>query len=491
MVGASFLTAMSLTCMGLISVRLPTGQIRSVSLNSLVIADSGERKTGTDNVVVGPIYERDKKRAKKYEEDIVAYQTEMAIWESVKVAYLRDITQATRRDTLQAKQRVDAGAESVLAKDVWDLEKGVLDDAAQARKNDDMSDGGSQTVAFYREALAQHYQAKPLKPRLRRLIRQDITGRAIADAIEGDRELIALLSNEGDVVLRSDAMRQMGLLNSLWDGAGVIPFDRANGSTVAYNARGTVSLMVQEAVLKDYLDRRGNVVRGSGHWARYLVAWPVSTQGFRFMNFLAPEWDHLRKFHARLIELMDEYDHCREVGNLEPEVLEFDDDACASWIARYNNVERDLQPMQYLHDVKDFASKSMEIAGRIAALLHKFSKQPGKKITVDTFNRAWAFIEWHLHEFKRVFSPQQEVPVSQVQLDLPVLERYLLMTYWVRGYPVAPKNEALRNGPIRPKMRFDETLALLAAMGRIEVGYDQKRKGFIRMNAEYFNTLIR
>jgi hypothetical protein len=83
----------------------------------------------------------------------------------------------------------------------------------------------------------------------------------------------------------------MGLLNMVWDAARLIPLDRASGSIFARNASGTMSFMVQEEVLKEYLDRRGKVVRGSGHRARYLVGWPASTQGYRFMSFLDPVWE--------------------------------------------------------------------------------------------------------------------------------------------------------------------------------------------------------
>lgn len=419
MIGLSCLTAMSVTCMGLISVRLPTGQVRPVSLNTLTVADSGERKTATDNLMMGKVLERDDMRAKKYVADLADYQAEKSVWDAVRTAYVRDIANAVRN---------------------------------------------GESIDLLRARLADHIKEKPIKPRLRRLVRQDITGRAIADAIEGEYELIALLSNEGDIILRSNAMRQMGLLNMLWDAASVISVDRVQESIIARNARGTVSLMVQDAVLKDYIERHGKVVRGSGHWARYLVAWPASTQGYRFMTYTDAVWEHLPKFQARVAELLDEYDRRREAGELEPEIIEFSDEARAKWIASANLVEADLQPMHYLSDVKDFASKAMEIAGRIAALFHKFSGQEGK-ISVDTFQRAFRFVEWHLHEFKRIFSPQRVIP--QVQIDAQALEDYIGRAYASQGWTWVRKNEVLRNGPIREARRLDAALKYLAAMGYV------------------------
>lgn len=443
MIGLSFLTAMAVSCMGLISVRLPTGQVCAVSLNTLTVADSGERKTATDGLVMGKVLQRDELLAKTYVEDLAEYQTEKSVWDAVKTAYMRDIANATRK---------------------------------------------GEPIDLLRDRLAKHNKAKPTKPRERRLIRQDITGRAIIDAIQGDYELIALLSNEGDVVLRSNAMRQVGLLNMLWDAAPVIALDRAQGSVIARHARGTVSLMVQDGVLKDYIERHGKVVRGSGHWARYLVAWPASTQGYRFMSFNDPVWAHLPKFQARIVELLDEYDRRREIGELEPKIIEFSEEARAEWIAVANRVEADLQPMQYLADVKDFASKAMEITGRIAALLHKFSAQEGK-ISVDTFKRAFEIVEWHMHEFKRIFSPQ--CAVSQIQIDAHALGDYLGRTYAAIGWTVASKNEVLRNGPIRPKQRFEAALKHLAAIGHVSEfrgGSGKKAAWQIQLNPPYFHV---
>lgn len=444
MIGVSLLTAMSVSCMGLISVGLPTGQLCSVSLNSLVMADSGERKTATDNLVMAPVQQRDRLRAKKYEEDIAEYNAEKAVWDAVKSGIRACIVQATKR---------------------------------------------GEPVDQFGAEMANHMKVLPIKPRERRLIRQDMTGRAIIDAIEGDRELIALLSNEGEIILRSDAMRQVGMLNMLWDAAPVISFDRAKGSIVARNARGTVSFMVQEAVLEKYLERRGKVVRGSGHWARYLVAWPASTQGYRFMSFDDSVWEHLPQFHARLVELMDEYDRRRESGDLEPEILEFDDDARAMWITVSNHIEAQLQPLQYLSDIKDFASKSMEIVGRIAALFHKFSKQEGK-ISVDTLNRACQIIEWHLHEFKRIFSPKTDYPPPQGVVDAETLETYLYRVYWLKRATVAQKNCVLQNGPIRPAKRFGIALDYLIVQKRIEVFTEPNGQSFIRLNPNYFGGLL-
>src|SRR5690606_6595001 len=76
-------------------------------------------------------------------------------------------------------------------------------------------------------------------------------------------------------------MRNLGNLNQLWDGV-LLTFDRRTSESYAVrSARLTVALQVQEATLREFLGRAGALARGSGFLARFLIAWPKSTQGQR------------------------------------------------------------------------------------------------------------------------------------------------------------------------------------------------------------------
>lgn len=358
LIAMEFLTDMAVAVQGIYDVRLPTGQLRPLSLNSLVVAESGERKTGVHNLVAKPLYEFDAGRMKKYETDLAEYELEYCIWKSEGAGLHRRITKLTQE---------------------------------------------GESIDELRLQLSEHDVRKPPKPRARRVMRQNVTDRALMDALEGDGESIAFISDEGEVIIKGGALNQTGVLNKAWDGAPMLTLDRSDGvSVVVCNPRVTVAYMVQRQVLKELLDRRGDVMRGSGHWARYLIGCPASTQGMRFTFNLNKEWRHLPKFHERMRELLCEFGRRVDAGEMERTTLEFSEDAMVRWIEVANNTESMLQPNGYMHDIKDFASKALEIAGRVAALLHVFSKQEGK-ISVDSLNRAIAIVEWHLHEFKRIF----------------------------------------------------------------------------------------
>lgn len=440
--GLALLTAQAISCQPLIDVRLPTGQVRPVSLNTAGIAESGERKTTIDGLVMHLIHQRDELRAKKYDKDTLEYQAEHRVWSAIEKGICKDITKATQK---------------------------------------------GEPVEGLRRQLAEHMAKAPVKPRLRRILRQNATERAIMEALQGHGESIALMSDEGGIILNGGPLSRPDNRNKAWDGAPTLVMDRAKSeSIVAHHPRMTVSFFVQEAVLRDFLGRRGAVTRGSGHWARYLFAWPISTQGFRFMSYGDVVWKHLPAFHARIAELLDEHDRRIEAGTVERTVIEFSDEAKRSWVDLVNHVEGMLRPDGYLSDIKDFASKAAEIVGRVAAIQHWFSKQEGK-ISIDTLNRAWAIVEWHLHEFKRIFSPTQVVP--QEWVDAQTLEDHLHKRYWCRGFRFVKKNEVLKAGPLRPRSRLDAALDCLIDMGRVRIDIGPKRERYILLNPQYFESI--
>lgn len=300
LIAMAILSAISVGCQGLVDVLLPTGQRRPVSANFLTIAASGERKSAVDGIVSAPISAHDEARAAKYKADDAQYKQSMKLW--------------------KVKDHVLLGK----------LKKAEYDD----EPTDDLQ-----------LQLEEHEKAKPIKPRLRQFQRQDISERALMEVLEGDCEAVALMTDEGEAVLKGSAMATFSVHNRVWDGAKVLTLDRGRGvHIVARHPRSTMSIMVQPHVLKEYLRRHGALARGSGFWARVLVGDPPSTQGFRFVTWYYEHWMHLPAFHARLKALLDEYDQHLANGPVERKLLELSPEAVDRWIVLTNQVEGDLQP---------------------------------------------------------------------------------------------------------------------------------------------------
>jgi hypothetical protein len=218
--------------------------------------------------------------------------------------------------------------------------------------------------------------------------------------------------------------------------------------------------MTQEEVLKSYCEKRGKLAKGSGHWARYLVGYPLTTKGTRWM---APDelvWEHLPKFHARVRELLVQFQDMMASGEIEREIIEFSEDAKARWIQQANDTEWMIRPGEYMSDIDDFASKTMEIIARLAASMHYFAGDGGK-ISLDTLVRAIEIVAWHVDEFKRLFGARHVMP--QEQADAYNVAKWLRTRVW-RGWDSKSwiaKNDLRRDGPVRNRDRLNAALDVL------------------------------
>lgn len=445
LIGMGLINAISMACQGLIDVKMPTGQVRPVSQNLLVVAESGERKSTVYSLLLKPFRDADTQAHVTFGTKMERYHAELGAW----------------------KAR-DKGIRRAISK--------------EANKGDSTTELDAQ--------LADHTKSKPKQPRLRYFLRHDITAKAIMEALQGDGESIAITTDEGHVLFQSAAMSNVGLLNRLWDSPEVVPLDRAKREhVVVMNPRVSVSIMTQQAPLKTYLDKRGSVSKGSGHWARYLVGWPVSTMGYRWVDPNEHVWKHLPIFHGRVRELLEKYQAMIESGTVEREIVQFSDDAKARWFELVAETERLLRQGEYLSDISDFAAKIMEILARLAAAMHHFAGEGGG-ITLDTLERAFTIVRWHVDDYKFIFSPQFTMPQDQV--DAQAVARYLRGHVWLGpgSDTFYPKNMLLNRGPVRDRARLNPALELLAMQGAVEVGVAPKdKKSYVRlMNAFFANV---
>lgn len=439
LIAMELLANMSATAQGLYDVELPTGKISPVSLNCLIVAESGERMSGVHQLVAKRLYQFDAQQRSKYEKDLAGYEQSMLTWKTVEKALSRKLASAIKDDY---------------------------------------------GVNVAQHALSDWIKQKPVKPRARSLMRQNVTERAMMDALEGHGESVAFIGDEGDVIINGGVLDQLGLLNKAWDGADTLIMDRSHGvSVAAHQPRVTVAFKAQPQVLKQLLKRRGDVMRGSGHWARYLMGNPVSTQGMRQTYQLDRSWGHLDAFHERAQELLDSLAAGLDSGSVVRQVLVFSTEAKFQWLNLANQIECMLGPGGYLHDIKDSASKTMEITGRVAALLHIYSKHDGL-ISIDSLNRAAAIVQWHQDQFKRLFSPEFNPPLAQQ--DAHSLGESLFQLRNQTGSTRFPKKDILQCCPIGSSKRFDVALKTLIDRREVCISIGPKGQHLIELNPFVF-----
>lgn len=428
LVSLVLLSTAATLCQRSVDVVLPFagGTARPLSLFTMFIGESGERRSAVDGLISAPIYEHDERATKIHVEAMRAYRTQHEVWSVAK----RQILKRLRKST-------EAGL----------------------------------PIAHLELELAMHYDVEPVRPRLRRMIRQDMTATAIYEALAGDRESISFVTDEGQMMLDSASMRSLGLINKLYDGPRTLPLDRANHTNLAvHNPRVSINIMTHPAVIQKFVQKKGDIAHGSGTFARFLVAMPPSEKGNRKLSGVTPAIDGLKQFHDRARELLEEHDEVRGSGRPSRPPLEFDEHAIALWRKAANDVESELGPGGACAEIGDVASKLMETASRIAAVMHYFEGYEGK-ITEETLQRGIDIAKWHLWEFYRLFV-ESDIPSEEVDADS--LLRYLHKRYWRFGVNEVDSRAVSHNCSLRPKARLDAAVDVLCRWGEIYIVPDER-----------------
>jgi putative DNA primase/helicase len=269
-------------------------------------------------------------------------------------------------------------------------------------------------------------------------------------------------------------MRNLALLNILWDG-GELPIGRKTSeSFTVRGARLSLGLQVQPLTLQTFFERSGGLARGSGFLARFLITWPESTQGYRPFTEPPKGWPLLTKFNERLGEILKEPAALDEAGALTPKMLLLSSDAKAAWIKFHDDIEAELRTGGALFDVRDVASKTADNAARIGALFHVFNGHTGD-ICLECFEGS-RIAAWHLNESRRFFG----------ELALPVeLRDAAMLNNWLVDYCqrerkyVVPRREVQRLGPYRLRWgtALDTAMKVLADLDRARVIEGDRRVG--------------
>lgn len=433
LVASSALAALSLACQAHIDAKRAEKLHGPVSLFLLTIADSGERKSTCDTFFTSAIRQYQEEQAEAMKPAIKEYQAAIAAWEAERDGILSAVKDAGKKGKPTDKLRGD---------------------------------------------LAQLQQEKPEPPRVPRLILGDETPENLAWGLAKQWPSAGVLSSEAGVVFGShgmgkdSAMRNLALLNVLWDGGAHSIGRRTSESFTVRGARLTMGLMVQEITLREYFSKSGGLARGTGFLARFLVAWPESTQGQRPFTEAPANWPHLAAFHRRIAAILNQPAPIDEDGALTPAMLSLAPDAKAAWVEYHDAIESELASGGEFYDVRDVASKSADNAARLAALFQQFEHGMGGAIGLDSFERASLITAWHLSEARRFFG---ELALPAELADAARLDSWLIEHCRQQRTHMVGKNHVRQHGPLRDGARLDAAIRELVALDRLRLEKDGKR----------------
>ena len=433
MVASSALAALSLAIQAHADAKRAEKLHGPVGLFLLTIADSGERKSTCDGFFTRAIRDYEEAQAEAAKPALKDHRAAIEAWEAKRGGVKEKIRQ------LAKDNKPTAGMESALR----DLE-----------------------------------HDKPEPPRIPRLLYADATPEALAYGLAKQWPSGGVVSAEAGIVFGShgmgkdSVMRNLGLLNQLWDGTSLTIDRRSTESFTVRGARLTVALQVQEPTLREFFTRSGALARGTGFLARFLVAWPESTQGQRPFTDPPANWPHLAAFHRRIAAILDQPAPIDEDGALTPPMLPLTPEAKAAWVEYHNAIEGELSSGGELYDVRDVASKSADNAARLAALFQMF-EGAGGAIGADAFEGASRITAWHLHEARRFFG---ELALPAELADAARLDSWLIEYCQRERTHLVPTREAQRLGPIRDKEKLTAALRELEELDRVKVAQEGRRK---------------
>ena len=198
---------------------------------------------------------------------------------------------------------------------------------------------------------------------------------------------------------RDTIMRNLALLNQLWDGGSIDVTRRTTSSYKLENVRLTILLLAQSGTYARFLEESGDLSRDIGFVARCLFAYPASTQGTRFYKELPNTTPCLDKFNGKISNLLSREMVLNKRGGVEPIKMGLAPDAKKAWIEYHDTIESMLADTGDLKGIRDIASKSAENVARLACLLQVFSNELiPTVISLGSVERAIKIAAWHLNE---------------------------------------------------------------------------------------------
>lgn len=441
LVAGSALACLSLAVQGLVNVRRDRHLVGPVSLYLLSVADSGERKTTCDAIFTPALRQ----------------------WERGQLAALAPGADA-RSAALEAFEAKKAG---------------ILEAIKHRRRR-------SQDTTTEEEALQALAQEAPKPIIVPRLLYADATPEALAYALATGWPSGGVMSAEAGAVFGSHGMspesilRYLAVLNVLWEGGELIVDRRTKPSFQLRDRRLTFGLMAQPDALRGFMDHRGGLPRGTGFVARFLIAWPASTQGTRVYRPAPATMPAVDRFNRRIAELLGTTLATDAQGGLAPVVLDFSPAAHAAWVQIHDRIEAELGPGGSYHDVRDVAAKAAENVARMAGLFHVLEHRITGMIGVAHVLGAEQVVLWHLHEARRLLADLDNSPSLAAAIRL---DAWLLQEARATGDPRIATTRIYQFGPacVRDSRQLKTALATLAERGRARLE-TQGRRRYVLVN---------
>jgi hypothetical protein len=355
----SVLASTALSTQAHANVVIPIGgdSSRPLSIYSMSLLETGERKTAADDVAMAPIRQREKELQELYDKEKISHQNQ---------------------------------------KDAWDKAREA------AKKN---GNGDRDTIVALLEALGE----APVAPLLPIMTCDEPTYEGLCRLLEEGQPSIGLFSDEGGHFIGGHGMTQDAKLRTatgmskVWDGKPIRRV-RASGITILPGRRVSVHLLMQpfiaDAVFNDQL------LLNQGLLSRVLMNEPEPASGSRFQHDENENTARaLAVYDAALLEILrkklppDGYKN----NVLKPHDLKMSEKCKNTWKKFADAVERELQPTRKYATIKGFANKAPENAARIAGNLTLIRDTGAAELGSEELQSGIVLVQFYADEALRRF----------------------------------------------------------------------------------------
>lgn len=352
MAGQSVLAAAALAVQPFANVIID-GRTYPLNLFCLTISESGDRKSGTDNVASLPHQMRQRQLFEDYKEANNYFLNE------------REAFTIARQQVVKAKQKESRE----------EIAKALLE----------LGD-------------------PPTPPRAPTLLCQEPTLEGLQKSFGGGQCSQGLFSDEGGsffgghAMSRDNAQKSIAGLSTFWDGKDIQRLRAGEGESMSIrNPRLSIHLMIQPVIAQRVLS--DGLLSGQGFLARFLLAAPESIAGRRSYNAIDLSMNKaVRRYHADMKRFLEAEQPKDESGTLEPRGLQVNGEAKAMWVDAYNEIENSLAPTGNNAEIKATAAKVAEQIARIAGVLAIVDDPNAGGINADVMTRAIILGDWYLTE---------------------------------------------------------------------------------------------
>jgi len=174
----------------------------------------------------------------------------------------------------------------------------------------------------------------------------------------------------------------------------------------------------------------------------------------------------------------------------ERHCLNLTESAKKIWNDKFNDIEYAMRGGEYLEHYKDFGSKFMEQASRIAAALHVFKNTNYRNVLVthETMQTAIELAEIYLHQALIIFrSPEAREFVDETHVNK-------LLEWIIHNWEnvLLLKSNIRRSGPhcVRNPGKLEDAIEVLIARGDI-ICFKKKSSIYISLSWKKYPRLVR